>query len=189
MLIVDNCIISEDIAECCFCCDLSRCKGQCCIDGDAGAPLDADEIPILRHILPTLTPYLSPAGLQAIREQGVSVVDADEEPTTPLVNNRECAYLTYGDDGIALCAIEKAYFDHKISFQKPISCHLYPIRLDNFGEFIALNYHRWDICRCAVNRGLPLYRYLREPLIRRFGTRWYDELCQQCDLWLHQHGR
>lgn len=182
MLIVKDCIISEDIAEKCFCCDLQQCKGQCCVDGDCGAPLEEWEIPILERILPEVKPYMTAEGLKVVEEEGVSALDNAAEPCTPLVNNRECAYVAWGEDGTAFCAIEQAYRDDKIDFMKPISCHLYPIRVDVYGDFTALNYHQWDICRCAVAKGkecgVPLYKYLKEPLLRRFGQEWYDELLE-----------
>ncbi len=182
MLIVKDCIISEDIAEKRFCCDLACCKGQCCVEGDCGAPLEEVEVEILEQILPEVEPYMTPKGLQVVHEAGVSALDNAAEPCTPLVDNRECAYVAWGEDGTAYCAIEQAYRDGKIQFKKPISCHLYPIRVDEFGEFKALNYHQWDICRCAVKKGneggVPLYQYLKEPLLRRFGQDWYDELLE-----------
>ena len=184
MLIVQDCIISEDIADQCFCCDLAQCKGQCCVEGDCGAPLLEEEIPILERILPTIEPYMTEAGIEVVHRDGVSALDNAAEPCTPLVNNRECAYVAWGDDGTAFCAIEQAYRDGKIDWPKPISCHLYPLRIDEYGEFKSVNYHRWDVCRCAVAKGkecgVPLYQYLREPLIRRFGKEWYEELCTQC---------
>ncbi len=182
MLIVEDCIISEDIAEKCFGCDLAQCKGQCCVEGDCGAPLEETEIEILERILPEVEPYMTSKGQKIVHERGVSDLDNAAEPCTPLVDNRECAYVAWGEDGTAFCAIEQAYRDGKTDFIKPISCHLYPIRVDKFGEFQALNYHQWDVCRCAVVKGekcgVPLYRYLQEPLIRCFGQEWYDELLQ-----------
>lgn len=187
MLIVKDCIISEDIAEKRFCCDLAKCKGECCIEGDCGAPLEESEIPILERILPEVEPYMTPEGIKVVREEGVAAEDNAGEPCTPLINNRECAYICYGDDGKALCAIEKAYRDGKIDWMKPVSCHLYPVRVDVFGEFTAVNYHKWDICQCAVAKGKecgePLYKYLKDPLIRRFGQEWYDELVKQAEAW------
>lgn len=193
MLIVDNAIVSEDIAECCFDCDLSCCKGECCIEGDCGAPLLKEEIPILQRILPDVKPYMTPEGIQVVEAEGVSALDNAGEPCTPLIDNRECAYIHWGPDGMAFCAIEKAYREGKVDWKKPVSCHLYPIRVDDFGEFIAVNYHRWDICRCAVAKGresgVPLYEYLREPLIRRFGQAWYDELLEQVAIWKENNRR
>lgn len=182
MLIVKESIVSDDIADCRFCCDLAQCKGQCCVEGDYGAPLTDDEVDTLQRILPQVLPYMTAEGRSVVEREGVSTLDNAAEPCTPLVNNRECAYVAWADDGTALCAIEQACRDGKTDFLKPVSCHLYPIRVDNYGEFTAVNYHRWDVCRCAVTKGnecgVPLYQYLREPLIRRFGQEWYDELLQ-----------
>lgn len=184
MLIVDDCIISDNLADVRFCCDLAVCKGACCVEGDCGAPLDKEEIPILERIYPAVKPYMTEEGVEAVEREGFSSIDVDGLPCTPLVNNRECAYAVV-EDGLTLCAIEKAWRDGKVDFQKPISCHLYPVRIEDFGEFKAVNYHEWDICRCAVKKGrgegFPLYRYLETPLVRRFGQEWYDELCQQCE--------
>lgn len=185
MLIVGNCIVSEDVADKCFGCDLCKCKGECCVEGDAGAPLEESEIAILESILPEVKPYMTPEGIAVVEKEGVSTLDNAEEPCTPLVNNRECAYVVW-ENGLALCAIEKAWRDGKIKFQKPISCHLYPIRVDDFGEFRALNYHKWDVCRSAQGCGEPLYKYLKTPLIRKFGQEWYDELVEQCESFLNK---
>ena len=184
MLIVKDCIVSEDIAEKKFGCDLAACKGQCCVEGDCGAPLEENEIPILKRILPQVEPYMTPEGLEVVRRDGVSALDNAAEPCTPLINNRECAYVAWGEDGTAYCAIEKAYRDGKIDYMKPVSCHLYPIRVDVFGTFTAVNFHQWDVCRCAMGCGEPLYIGLKEPLIRRFGEEWYAELVRECELFL-----
>lgn len=182
MLIVDDCIISDNLADRCFCCDLQQCRGACCVEGDCGAPLDADEIAVLQRVYPAVKPYMTARGVAAVEAQGVSALDVDGLPCTPLVESKECAFAIE-EDGVTLCAIEKAYRDGKTDYQKPISCHLYPVRIENFGEFKALNLHEWDICRCAFAKGketgVPLYQYLREPLVRRFGLDWYDELCKQ----------
>lgn len=188
MIIVDDCIVSEHVADKCFACDLCACKGECCIEGDAGAPVEESEVPILEEVLPLVKPYMTPAGIEVVEREGVAVPDPAGEPSTPLVNNRECAYV-FWENGLALCAIEKAYREGKISFKKPISCHLYPIRVDDYGEFKSLNYHEWDVCRCAVAKGretgVPLYIYLKEPLIRKFGEEWYAELVERCEEFLH----
>ena len=153
------------------------------MEGDSGAPLLEEEIPVLEQILPQVRPYMTDKGLRVIDSEGVSAMDNAAEPCTPLVDNKECAYVTWGDDGTAYCAIEKAYRDGHIDYPKPVSCHLYPIRVDDFGEFIAVNYHQWDVCSCARSKGksvgIPLYRYLQQPLVRRFGQEWYDELLEQ----------
>ena len=176
MLIVQNCIITDDIVDRCFGCDLAQCKGRCCVDGDSGAPLLKSEIAELERALPAVKPYMTEEGILAVDEQGVYAVDKDGDLGTPLIDGGACAYIAYAPDGTALCAIEMACREGKCSFLKPVSCHLYPLRLDDFGEFISINYHRWDVCRCAAGHGEPLYVYLREPLIRRFGQEWYDEL-------------
>jgi hypothetical protein len=184
MLIVDDCIISDNLADVRFCCDIKQCKGVCCVEGDCGAPLDKEEIPVLERIYLSVKPYMTAEGIAVVERNGVSSIDVDGLPCTPLVNNRECAYAIV-EDGVTLCAIEKAWRDGKVDFPKPISCHLYPVRIEDFGEFKAINYHEWDVCRCAVAKGRaegkPLYQYLREPLVRRFGQRWYDELAEQCE--------
>lgn len=181
MIIVDNAIVSDDIRDCRFCCDLAKCKGECCIEGDCGAPLLESEIPVLESILPEVKPYMTAEGIAVVEQEGVSSLDNAGEPCTPLINDRDCAYIAYGENGCAFCAIEQAARAGKIDFLKPVSCHLYPIRVDDFGEFVAVNYHQWDICRCAKNQGEPLYKYLKEPLIRRFGEDWYEELLEQIE--------
>lgn len=182
MLQIQDTLVSDEVILESFVCDLSRCHGACCVEGDCGAPVEESEKRLLEDLLPRIEPYMRPEGIEAVRLQGAWTDDPyDHAPSTPLVNGRECAYLTFSTDGTALCAIEQAYRDGRIAFQKPISCHLYPIRLSRILSFTALNYHRWDICRdaCALGRklGVPVYKFLREPLIRRFGQAWYDELC------------
>ena len=183
MLIVQNAIVSEDVVDRCFCCDLAQSKGCCCVEGDFGAPLLEEEIPILEQILSQVRPYMTEEGRRVVDNEGVSSLDNAADPCTPLVDNRECAYVAWGSDGTAYCAIEQAYRNGCIAFPKPVSCHLYPIRVDDFGEFTAVNYHEWDVCSCArikgKETGIPLYRYLEQPLIRRFGQSWYDELLEQ----------
>ncbi len=179
MLQIDHHLISEDIFSEQFECELSRCKGKCCIEGDLGAPLDYNELKILEDIYDKIKPFLEKRGIQAIEEQGKYVEHAEGEFSTPLVNGKECAYLTY-DKGIALCGIEKAWKAGKIDFQKPISCHLYPIRLWEKNGIVGINYEEWDICKCACIKGAknntPVYRFLKEAIIRRFGQEFYDIL-------------
>lgn len=180
MLQIDKAILSMDILDRRFACDLKKCKGACCVLGDSGAPLEEDEVKILDEIYPTLKPFLRDEGIAAIEKLGTSVVDSDGDNVTPLVDNKECAYVVF-EKGIAKCAIEKAYFENKISFRKPVSCHLYPIRITKYAEFDALNYHRWDVCKPAVANGqkedIPIYIYLKESLTRKFGKEWYEQLC------------
>ena len=155
------------------------------MDGDSGAPLDEDEAALLATLLPNIRPYMTAEGQHAVDHFGPSTIDNDGDLGTTLVNGRECAFVCWGDDGTAYCAIERAFMDGKIDFRKPVSCHLYPIRVENYGEFQAVNYHEWDICRCAVQcgrkAGVPLYQYLKEPLIRKFGNEWYNELVGQIE--------
>lgn len=171
MIIVQNSIVSDDIADRCFCCDLGCCKGACCVDGDSGAPLLEEEVAKLAAVLPQALPLMTDEGRAAVKSQGVAVRDKDGDLGTPLIDGGACAFITYSADGCALCALQDLY--------KPISCHLYPIRVEDYGEFTAVNYHQWDICRCAKDKGTPLYIYLKEPLIHRFGQEWYDELLEQ----------
>lgn len=166
--------MSDDIADKCFGCELAVCKGACCVDGDSGAPLLEEEVAKLEAVLPDVLPLLTAEGRAAIEAQGVAVRDKEGDLGTPLIDGGACAYITYGDDGTAYCALQQLY--------KPVSCHLYPIRVEDYGEFTAVNYHEWDICRCARGKGLPLYKYLKEPLVRRFGSEWYEELLEQIKL-------
>lgn len=171
MIVVGNSIVSDDIADCRFCCDLGVCKGACCVDGDSGAPLLEEEVAKLEAVMPDALPLLTAEGRAAVAAQGVAVRDKDGDLGTPLIDGGACAYITYGADGCALCALQGLY--------KPVSCHLYPIRVEDYGEFQAVNYHQWDICRCAKGKGEPLYVCLKEPLVRRFGEEWYEELTEQ----------
>lgn len=180
MLQIDNTIISFDLLEEKFVCDLISCKGDCCIEGDAGAPLEPEEVSILEEILPVVWSDLTEVSKDVIRRQGVSYIDEDGEPVTSIVNGAECVFTYTDEGGICKCVLEKAFREGRTTFLKPVSCHLYPIRVQKFNEYIALNYHRWKICDCArVNGsklGVPLYVFLKEPLIRRFGLKWYNQL-------------
>jgi len=173
-------IVSEDIIEKDFVCNLSACKGACCVDGEAGAPLDKEETKILKDIYPKLKPFLSQEGLQAIKEQGKFITNEEGEFETPLVNGVNCAYVNFNDEGIAMCAIEKAYIQGEISWKKPLSCHLYPVRVKDYSEFSAVNYHKWQICDDACTLGkelqVPIYKFVKDALIRKFGEDWYLEL-------------
>lgn len=189
MIVVGDCIVSDDIADRCFGCDLARCKGQCCVEGDFGAPLEEAEVAEIRRLYPAIKPYMVAAGIAAIERFGVSVPDYTDSPCTPLVDGRECAFVTWDENGTALCAIEKAFRDGKIPFKKPVSCHLYPIRIDDYGSFQTVNYHQWDVChqpsanncQSGCPSAIPLYRYLKEPLVRKFGEAWYDELVDRIE--------
>ena len=173
-------IVSEDIVEKDFVCNLSKCKGACCVEGESGAPLEKKEIDILKEIYPKVKPLLREEGIQAIEQQGTSVVSDFGELETPLVNGSECAYLIFDKNKIAKCGIEEAYHQKLVTWKKPISCHLYPIRVKDYSEFSAVNYHKWDICDDACTLGkelqLPVYKFVKEALIRKFGALWYAEL-------------
>lgn len=192
MFQIGNTIVSDEIIENEFVCNLSACKGQCCIDGDAGAPLLTDELEILDKIYDTVKPYLRPEGIQAIEEQGKWVIGEDGEHETPLVNGSECAYVIFDGDTV-LCGIEQAYNEGLIDYKKPISCHLYPIRIKEYSQFSAVNYHRWHICDDACTLGkeleVPVYKFLKAPLIRKYGEDWYNELDTVATEWKKQSGK
>jgi len=177
---VEDKIVSTQIFERKFVCDLNACKGACCIEGDAGAPLTFDEVDILEENLDKIKPYMRVEGLKAIEEQGVFYMDQDNEPVTTLVNNRECAFVYFDEKGITKCSVEQAHLEGKTDFKKPISCHLYPIRVKQFNEFKAINYDTWSICADACSLGeqlsVPVFKFLKEPLIRAFGQGFYKEL-------------
>ncbi len=180
MIEIDDKIVSTEILTTRFACDISKCKGICCVEGNSGAPLEMEEVDLLEEYYDTYRPYMKPAGIEAIEQQGFMVVDDDGDYTTPLINDAECAY-SYEENGITLCAIEKAYREGKCPVNKPVSCHLYPIRVIRFsnGSF-GLNYHRWSICssavECGKRKGIPLYQSLKEPIVRRFGEEFYKAL-------------
>lgn len=172
-------IVSEEILEREFVCNLSACKGTCCIDGDAGAPLNEEETKILEEIYPKVKPYLRPEGIAAIEAQGTWVKGEDGDFETTLIEGKDCAYVIF-DGETALCGIEQAYNEGIVSWKKPVSCHLYPIRVKDFTEFTAVNYDKWHICDDACTLGkelqVPVYKFVKEALIRRFGKDWYLEL-------------
>lgn len=173
-------IVSEDLLEKEFVCNLGACKGECCIAGEAGAPLEEGEVAVLRDIYPEIKPLLRPEGIQAIEEQGTYIERDNGDLETPLVQGAECAYVTFTKDGIASCGIEDAWNAGKTTFRKPVSCHLYPVRVQDYSEFAAVNYHKWPICNdaCALGKELqvPVYRFVKDALIRKFGEDWYAEL-------------
>jgi len=173
-------IVSEDIIEKDFVCNLSACKGECCIAGEAGAPVSQKETEILNAIYPKVKPFLRPEGITAIEAQGTFITTIRKELETPLVEGKECAYVTFTENGIASCGIEDAYDAGAIDFKKPISCHLYPVRVQEYSEFAAVNYHQWPICNDACILGaslkVPVYKFVKDALIRRFGEQWYIAL-------------
>jgi len=180
MIQIDDTIISLDVFKEKFLCNLDACKGECCIEGDAGAPLEESEVEELNKVLPVIWKDLSPEAQAIIEKQGVCYKDEDGDLVTSIVNGKDCVFTCYDEKGCCYCAIEKAYRDGKVDFYKPVSCHLYPIRVQKYSEFKAVNYHRWSVCKAAVLLGekenVPVYKFLKEPLIRKFGEDWYKEV-------------
>ena len=180
MIQIDDVLVSLDVLDQYFCCDLNACHGECCIEGDAGAPVELDEVAELENVLDAVWDDLSLEARIVINKQGVVYTDSEGDLVTSIVNNKNCVFTCYDEKGCCFCAIEKAYRAGKTNFYKPVSCHLYPIRVKDFGEFKGVNYHRWDVCKAAVllgkKRDLRVYQFLKEPLIRKFGQPWYDEL-------------
>ena len=180
MIEIDDKIVSVDILTTDFLCDVARCKGICCVEGNAGAPLEMDEMDVLEELYPIYEKYMTPEGREAIERDGFAVVDIDGDLTTPLVNDAECAY-SYNEGGVTLCAIEKAYLAGECSWRKPISCHLYPIRVAKFSNgTYGLNFHRWNVCasafECGRKMGIPAYKMLKEAITRAFGEEFYAAL-------------
>jgi hypothetical protein len=179
MISLDHTLISDDIKEVFFCCDMAKCKGACCIEGDAGAPLDEEEISLLDDYIDDIKPYMVPEGIEEVEALGVFDYDAEGKFVTPLIKGGACVFV-YMEEGIARCAIEKAFEEKTIPFPKPISCHLYPIRIKTTPVNELLNYHKWPICQKALIKGynekMPLYRFLEGALIRKYGRTWYNRL-------------
>lgn len=180
MIEIDGKIVSTDIITTKFLCDLTRCKGICCVEGNSGAPLETDEARILAEEYPAYKPYMTGEGVVEVERQGFAVWDDDGDLTTPLVGDAQCAY-SYRENGVTLCAIEKAWAGGSTAFRKPVSCHLYPIRVVRFGNgTLGLNYHRWAVCEGArvlgEAQGVPMYRMLRDAITRRFGAEFYEAL-------------
>ncbi|MCM1517461.1 MAG: DUF3109 family protein [Pseudoflavonifractor sp.] len=188
----ENTLVSLDLAERFFCCDLDTCLGECCIEGDAGAPITREEYEKIKSILPVIKDDMLPQGIAEVEERGVGYIDEEGDLVTTIVDGRNCAFTCYGPGGMCQCAIEKAYRAGLTDFYKPISCHLYPLRLTEYPTFTAVNYHRWKICRSAESygrkNGIRLYRFLEGPLVRRFGREWYDELVVCCETYLKDKG-
>lgn len=191
MLQIKDTLVSLDLVERFFVCDLDACLGACCIDGDAGAPLAPGENEKIREILPEVKPDLMPRALEEIEAEGTSYIDPDGDEVTQIVEGRDCVYTCYAPGGKCLCALEKAYREGRIPDVKPISCRLYPVRLKEYDGFTAVNLHRWKICRPAETLGRKLgvraYEFLKGPLTARFGQEWYDELELTAREYLRQH--
>lgn len=180
MIQIDDVVVSLDVLREKFLCDLSACKGECCIEGDAGAPVEPDEVEKLEAALPAIWDDLSPEARAVIDRQGVVYIDCEGDLVTSIVNDKDCVFTCYDDRGCCCCALEKAFRAGRTRFYKPVSCHLYPVRVSRYGSYRAVDYHRWDVCKAAVLLGskenVPVYKFLREPLIRKFGEAWYREL-------------
>lgn len=193
MIQINDTLVSLDVVERYFECDLDTCLGECCIEGDAGAPLLPEEKERLDALLPEVMPYLSPTAQEIAREQGASYIDEEGDLVTSIVNGKDCIFTCYAPGGKCLCVLEKLRREGREEFFKPISCSLYPIRLKDYGGMTAVNYHRWKICKCAEilgrRNGVRVYEFLKEPLIRRFGERWYEELELTAREWLAQTGK
>ena len=185
MVEIGRTILSNDIFETHFVCDLLKCKGACCVEGDSGAPLTDEEAALIEKEYLKFEEYLPEKHKKEIRNKGFSLIDSDGDLVTPLVDNRQCAYTFYDDKGILKCAIEKAYFEGKSKLRKPVSCHLFPIRITEYKRFDAVNYQELEICKpgrsCGVSMQVPLYKFLKEPLVRKYGEEWYQEVEMAAD--------
>lgn len=173
-------MISDDVIEEAFVCDLNKCKGACCVEGDLGAPVLKEELRLLDEVIDLVKPYLSKEAVVILDKEGGYILDEDGEYSTSTIDNKECAFAFYDERNILKCSIEQAHKEGKTDFRKPISCHLYPIRVSKLPEFEALNYDRWKICSPACDLGqelkVPVYKFLKEALIRKYGEAWYNEL-------------
>jgi hypothetical protein len=173
-------IVSTDLFSEKFVCDLSKCKGACCVKGNGGAPLTEKEVELIEENLEVIKPYMSDKGIQTVKDEGVYYLDEDDVPATKLIDKKECCFVYFDESNSAKCSIETAYKAGKVNFNKPQSCHLYPIRIKEFNEFTAINYEVWDICAAACSLGeslkVPVYKFLKEPITRVFGSSFFDEL-------------
>lgn len=181
MIEIGDTLISSELFSEQFVCDIASCHGDCCLEGDGGAPVAEEEIPMMEQSLEAASKYLSAEALEVVKSNGVTYTDADGDNLTTLMPGKECAFA-YKKDGVWMCAFETAYNEGKSKFRKPISCYLYPVRVKKHRKFTAVEYHRWNICKCACDNGVklkvPVYKFLREPLIAAFGKEWYSELCK-----------
>ena len=187
MIQIGELLVSEDLFDVHFVCDLEACKGACCVEGDAGAPLREDELHVLEEIQDLVRQFLPESGKTALDKEGAWIIDGDGDYVTPLVEGKHCAYTVFSEDGKAHCGIELAWKAGKTRFQKPLSCHLYPIRVQKLADTDALNYHTWSICKSACACGnklkVALYKFLKDPLIRAYGAEWYAMLPDAADAW------
>ena len=183
MLIVGSSIVSDEIIDECFCCNIDCCKGICCVEGDYGAPITKQEKKIMQDLLPKVLPYLPIKNVEIIKKKGAFTKDDEGELVTQIVDNKDCVFAFKSKENYTYCVFQKLYLEKKINFIKPVSCHLYPIRIDEFDKVNTLNYHRWNICKSAIEEGkrknIYIYQSCKEALIRRFGEKWYEELLEE----------
>lgn len=188
MFVIQDTLVSLDVVEKEFCCNLDVCRGCCCVEGDAGAPVTDEELRVIEQLMPQLLPQMTPEARDVVAKQGLAYRDPSGEQVLSIVNDKDCIFARTDHRGWTYCLIEK--LAENCQFKKPLSCHLYPIRLTKVGDMTGVEYHRWDICHCGRVLGkklhLPLYQFLREPLIRAFGQEWYDELCLTATEWKKQ---
>ncbi len=193
MFQIGKTLVSESLIDHDFVCNLSACKGACCVEGEAGAPLTKDEAKWLKNNHSKIEPFLPKNGQEALKAQGPFIKMDTGEYETPLVNGRECIYTHFEPDGSAHCGIERAHQAGIVDMKKPVSCHLYPVRVQDYSEFSAVNYHRWAICSDACTLGaslkVPVYQFVKEALIRRFGADWYEELTVVAKTYREQNGK
>ncbi len=186
MKIIGNKVVSTDIEEEHFVCDLIKCKGACCIEGDLGAPLDENELDHVQSVIEIVKPYLDDSAKEVLEKEGGYVLDEEGDYSTTTIGGRECVFAFKDDQNILKCSIEQAWKEGKTQFRKPISCHLYPIRIKDLGDYEAINYDRWHICSPACDQGkqlkIPLYKFLKDALIRKYGNKWYEELIEAIEL-------
>ena len=179
---IDGVLVSQDIFEEYFCCDLNACKGACCVEGEAGAPVKDEEVSSILQKIPKIRKYLSKDSIEVLEKEGAAIKDLDGEWVTPTIRGKECIYAFYDKKGILKCSFEQEWSGEKTDFKKPVSCHLYPIREVKLFDSVALNYHQWEICSSACDFGkrnkIPLYEFLKESLVRRFGVDWYNALSE-----------
>ncbi len=187
MLQIKDTVVSLELIERKFICDIPVCKGECCVEGESGAPLEKEEVQKLKDVLSIVWDDLPETSKELIEKQGVSYIDDDGDDVTSIVNGDECVFVYKDENGYAKCAVEKAFLEGKTDFRKPISCYLYPVRVDKHKTFSAVNYHQWHICKCAEilgeKEGVPVYKFLKDPLIKKFGEDWYKELEEVAEEW------
>lgn len=180
MIVIEDKIISEELKNIHFICDLNSCKGACCIEGEGGAPLEKKEVKIIKKNYNKIKPYISQEGINVIEKKGLHYYSKETKTyNTQLIKGKACVFVNY-ENGFSYCGIEKAHKDKKIDFYKPISCHLYPIRITKYTTYEAVNYEEWDICKAACSLGekekVSVYQFLKEPIIRKYGQKFHDAL-------------